>query len=145
MEHHMAWRVAGAVIDVERLRADGDAVAILKPAVGSEAPAMRHAVARALLGDAIDPERVLALRPLDRNAELLGEIGDRAGMIEMAVRHQHFLNRDALAFRRGEDAVGLTAGIDDGGSLGLSAPDKRAILLKRRHRDDDALKRRAGG
>src|SRR5690242_19174188 len=91
-EDDMAARVAGAVNDRKALAADHDAVTILEPAIGGEGTAMIHAVFRALLLDPRDPEDILALRPLDRNAELRCERGGGAGMIEMAMRHQDALD-----------------------------------------------------
>jgi hypothetical protein len=62
--------MAGAVIDLERLVAERDRVAVLEPAVRLERLGMPKAESPRLLGQLLDPEAFLLLRPLDRNAEL---------------------------------------------------------------------------
>src|SRR5579864_8129124 len=140
-EHDVTGRVAGAMTNRETLRADRDLVAVDEPAVGRKGAAMVHAEAVALRRQLIDPERVLALGPFHGDGETRGEIGDGPGVIEVPMRHQHLLDDDVALLGGGENALELAAGIDDGGALRLAAPNERAILLKGRHRNDDALER----
>src|SRR5581483_10184024 len=140
-EHDVTGRVAGAMMNGKTLRADRDLVAIDEPAVGRKGSAMVHAEAVALRRQLIDPERVLALGPFHGDGETRGEIGDGPGVIEVPMRHQHLLDDDVALLGDGENPLELAAGIDDGGALRLATPNERAILLKGRHRNDDALER----
>ena len=50
---------------------------------------------RAVLGEPVDPEAVVLVRPFDRDAELLGEDAGLAAMVDMAVGQQDLLDRHA--------------------------------------------------
>ncbi len=60
VEHHVARRVARAMLHVELDVADLHLVALVEPLVGHEAFALPEAEHAALLGDAVDPELVAA-------------------------------------------------------------------------------------
>ena len=67
-----------------------------------------------------------------------------AGMIDMAVRQQDLLDRDAGLRDRRLDARQVAAGIDHRRLHRRGAPDERAILLERRDGDDRGAERRVG-
>ena len=112
VEDDVARGVAGAVADVEGQLADGRGVAVDQPAVGLERLA-DDAVARAILGEAVDPEAVVLVRALDRHAELGGEDPGRAAMVDMAVGEEDLLDRHAVLGDRGLEPVDVAAGIDE--------------------------------
>ena len=134
VEHDMARRVAGAVIDVEGQLPHGHLVAVRQPARRLEHRAA-DAIGAPVLVEPGDPEPVRLVRPLQRHAQLLGELARRAAMIDMAVRHQDLLDGHALLPRGGAQLLQVAAGIDKGAAHRLGAPQKRAVLLERRDRD----------
>jgi hypothetical protein len=85
----------------------------------------------------VEQELVGAVRPFDRDAELLLQFGRAAGMVDMAVREPDFLDRDLALIDGAPDLYEIAARIDDDGALRLRAPQQRAVLLERRDRDDD--------
>jgi hypothetical protein len=121
---------------LERDPADGDLVAFLEPPVRRDIAAAHDAVRPPRLGEAIEQEGVSPMRSLDRHPELLLERGGPAGVIDVAVREQDLLDRDARLRDPLLDAVEVAAGIDDSAPLRRLAPNDGAVLLERRHRDD---------
>src|SRR5882757_5279809 len=112
MENHMARRMAGGVIDIERQVADRDGVAIDQPAVGLE----RHtgdAVMAPVLVESRDPETVVLMRPLDRHAEFVGERLGPAAMVDMAMGEDDLLDRYTVLRRRRVESRQIAAGIDE--------------------------------
>jgi len=138
-EDHMARRVAGAVEDLPPRLAQRQHVAVVQPPRGGEAAGLGQAVFLTLRGNQIDPELVLRVRPHDVEAGLFLHLGGGAGMVQMAVRDPDGVQRQTAPRDLTQNGVDRTAGIDDGGLLRLLAPDRRAVLLKRRNgRDEDA-------
>src|SRR6185369_11926897 len=90
----------------------------------------------ALLGHAVDPETVVLVRPLDRNAGLSSQRGHRAGVIDMAMGDQDAGQRQAFGLQRLPDAIEIAARIDDRRLLGLFAPENGAVLFERSNRND---------
>ncbi len=88
--------VAGAVDDVQCQLADGHRVAVDQPAIGLERRA-GQAPARAIGLQPVDPEAIVLMRALDRQAKLLRKHAGLAAMVDMTVRHENLLERDALA------------------------------------------------
>src|SRR5690349_18679158 len=113
MEHDVAWRVARAMADIEGEFPNGDLIAVLQPARRLERSA-RDAILPAVLAKAVDPEAVVLVGALDFDAELLGEDACASAMIDMTVRQQDLLDRDAGLLRRSFQAREVAAGIDEG-------------------------------
>ena len=84
------------------------------------------------------------MRAFNGHAETLREHPGAAAMIEMAVGNEQLLDSDAVLIGDGHQPFELVAGIDEGAAHGLGAPEQGAILLERRDRDDDRLKRGFG-
>src|SRR5690606_819530 len=80
----MPRRVPRTVDDVDFEITDRHLVAIDQPAVGLERLA-HHTEARAILGETLDPEPVILVRPLDRHAQFLREHPRLPAMIHMAM------------------------------------------------------------
>src|SRR5689334_2479011 len=131
VEDDVAGRVTRAVADVEGEVADGRRVLVFQPAVGREWLA-GDAVLAAVLLQRRDPEHVLFVRALDRNAELFGEDAGRAAMVDMAMSQKDFLDRDAHLLRGRPELRKVAARIDEGRLHRLSAPQQSAVLLERR-------------
>ena len=66
-------------------------------------------------------------------------IGHSAGMVDMTMGHQDFLQHDAVLLDRTQDARNITARIDHRRTLRLIAPQQAAVLFKRRDGDDLVL------
>ena len=63
-------------------------------------------------------------------------------MVDMAVGQQDLLDRDSGLRRRRLEPRQVAARIDERAAHRLGAPDQRAILLQRRHRNDRRAQRR---
>lgn len=79
------------------------------------------------------------MRAFDRHGQILLQLGRAAGVVDVAVREQDLLDRDAGLGDGGPDAVEVAAGIDDGGALRVLVPQQRAVLLERGDGDDRGL------
>ena len=143
MEDDVARRVPRAMDDIEDEFTNRYLIAILKPAVGLERPAL-NAIAAPIIPEPGDPEAVLSVRPLDGHTQLLGEDSGAAAMIDMAVGHQQLLDCHAMLFRCRLESVEIAAGIDESASHRFRAPEQGAILLEGGHRDDRSLERHVG-
>ena len=135
VKHHMTGRVAGAVDHVERQFAHRHRVAMLQPAVRREA-FCDHPPARAVIIQLVDPEAVILVRAFDFEAQLLGQHPGLPAMVEMPVGDEDLLQRDACLGDALLELVEIPARIDQRAFHGLSAPDQRAVLLQRCHRND---------
>src|SRR5690606_3925738 len=138
MKDDMAGRVAGAVADAEAELADRHFVLVLEPAVGLERDSA-NAPAAAVVVEPRDPEAVGFVRAFDGNAELLCELARLSSMIDVAVREQDLLDRNPRLLGRCLELRQVAAGVDEGGAVGLRAPQQGAILLQRRNRRDRGL------
>ena len=145
-EHHMAGRVPGRVDHPQGLLAEPDLVAVLQPAVGLEGGQCGEAEPLALFGQLVDPELVLAMRPLERHAVAARELGRLAAMIDVAVGQEDLLELGAQAREGFVDAIEITARIERGRTAGARADQQRAVLRKRgdRHQGQLQGRRRAG-
>ena len=94
-----------------------------------------------LVVELVDPERLVRVRTFDRHAGALGHFGHRAAMVDVAMRDQYLLQRGAALVQQLEQAVGLAAGVDEGGAVGGGADDQRAVLLEGGDGDDGELQR----
>ena len=72
-----------------------------------------HSIAAAHLGQAVEQKFVFLARTDDRNPQPLGQFVRSSRMIDMPVSEQDLPRRDAGRFDRCEDAVDVTARIDD--------------------------------
>jgi hypothetical protein len=127
--------------DVERQLAYAYRIAVMKPAAGLERHASQ-APALAVLLQLRNPEQIIFVRALDRDAQLVREDSGFARMVDMAVREQYFLDADACLLGGGPEPGQVAARIDEGGTHRLRAPQQGAILLKRSDGRDRRLERR---
>src|SRR4029079_2871907 len=121
--------------------ADGDLVAVVQPARRFERPA-GDAVLAAVFGEAVDPEAVLLVRPLDLDAKLFRKDAGAAAMVDVAVGEPDLLDRDPGLRRRCLEPRQVAAGIDERAAHGFRAPQQGAVLLERRDGKDRRAERR---
>jgi len=134
-EHHVARRVARAMDDVEFELAHGYGVAIDQPAVRLEALSFQ-AVALRRIVEAFDPETVALVRSFQRHAHVLRQDAGHAAVIHVAVRNQHLFQCHPGAFERQFQPIQVATGIDQRRLHRPGAPDERAVLFERSHRND---------
>ncbi len=135
-EDDVPGRVAGAVAHLQFGAAEADRVAALQPAVRLERLRRRETIALRRLGQLVDPELVVRMRPLDRHAGALAQFRRRAAMVEMPVGDEDLLQRGAGLRHDLEDAFEVAAGVDDSAAARRLVDQDRAVLLERRHRED---------
>ena len=131
-KHDMPRRMPRAMQNSQFDLAETHAVAVLQPARRDEGGACGKAEHATLLRHALNPERIVGMRSLDRYSRLLGQGGGPAGMIDVAMRDQHLAQGQAFGGQHGQDPVNIASGIDNGGLAGFFAPEHGAVLLERR-------------
>ena len=134
-------RVARTVEDVEGQVADSDRVAAFQPAVRREGARIVEAWFFFGIGQLVDPELIVLMRPLDGQALLLGKVRGHARMVAVRVGDEDLLQRDPGALDGGHDTVEMPARIDHRALHGLGTPEYRRVLLERRHGHDGGLER----
>ncbi len=142
-EHDMAGRVAGAMDHVERQLTNRHCIALLQPAGRLEALGL-HPVARTVIVELLDPEKVVLVRPLDRQAKLIRQHPSLPAMIEMTMGDEDLLQRHTRLGNAVLEFIEIAARIGQRSLHRLGAPDQRAILLKRCYRNDGSLHGRSG-
>jgi hypothetical protein len=142
-EHHTARRMAGAMQDVESQFADLGLVTFVEPAIRREIAHVGHAEIRAAFDDMIEHVLVGDMRPDDRHLERVAQFGGPADMVDVTMGQPDLLHRDAGLFDRREDLRDVPAGIDNDATPGGFVPEQRAVLLKRRHRDNGGARFRS--
>ena len=125
--------------DVEREVAQLHLLAIVQPAVGNERLVDGEIVLGPRLGQALDQEQVVLVRPLDLDAVVLGHGAGSRGVIDMAMGQQDLGDLDSLFGNRLFQHVEIAAGVHGRALHGLIAPGEGAILLKRGDRGDHDL------
>ena len=138
MKDDVPRRVAGAMPHLERELADLDLVAVVQPAARFEGAA-DDPVFGAVGAQLLDPEAILFVRALDRDAQLFGENPGSPAMIDVAVGQQDLLERHAGLVGRGLEPGQVAARIDERAAHCRGAPQQGAVLLQRRDRDDRGL------
>ena len=94
-------------------------------------------IRQALRGQAVEQNLVGRMRALDRQAAVrFLELGRASGVVDVAVREQNFLDREADLLDGGVDAIEIAAGIDHRTPHSFLVPQQRAVLLERRDRND---------
>jgi hypothetical protein len=78
----------------------------------------------------VDPELVFGVRPMDRQLEVLRQIGGGGGMVDVGMGDPDLLQLQAELFHGGQNALSVSAWVDHGGLSGHVIPDQRAVLLK---------------
>jgi len=136
--------VARAVAHVEGEPGELDLVAILEPAVRPESAHRREAVFRGLFRQGLDQEKVVLVRPFDRNAKVAGEVPGSRRVIEMAMRQQNLLDGHADLRRRLLDPFEVAARIAHGAAHVFVIPQKRAVLLERCDGENGGLQAHGG-
>ena len=122
---------------VQHKVADPHLIAFLEPAIGLHIARTRTARTRAQnLDHMIEQKLVGAVRPLDGDAELFLEVGRRADMVDMPMGYQNAFDLHLGFGDRALDIRKVAARIDDRAPVVRLVPDERAILLKRRYRDN---------
>lgn len=130
VKHHMAWRVAGAMAHVQRAVAHGDGVAVVQPACRREDVCGRKTKHLALLRQTVNPELVARVGADDGDVECLRQLGRATGVVDVGVGLPDLGQRHPPLFHLGQQPVQVATRVDDGGLLGLIAPEKGAVLRK---------------
>ncbi len=133
IENHVTGRMAGTMQHLEFDLAESHAIPVLQPAIRLEVPDVRKTEHLALLFHALDPERILALRPFDRHLAALQQCRDTTGMIDMAMRHQNLDQFEPLGAQRCFNPGNIPTRVDNGRLTGFFTPEKCAVLFERRH------------
>lgn len=144
-DHHMAWRVAWRMDDAKFLTAKLQLVAFLEITVGHNIAAIGDAVARALGLNLVEQPLVIGVGADDRRACALADFRCRPRMIKVAMGEPDLLDRDAKVLCSLHQPVCFTARIHEHALHRLRGPDKRRVLLQRRHRNDADFQRRFFG
>jgi len=135
-ENHVPRRMARTMQDVHFDLAERYLVALDEPAVRSEGTHVGKAEHPALHRHAVNPELVFALRSFDRQGQTIRQISDGAGVVDVTVRDENFLQLDAVSRNCSQDTRYITTRVYDGTASGLLAPEQAAVLLEGSHRDD---------
>src|SRR5216683_6955225 len=136
-EGHAARRVPRAMQHVEGEIVDADLVAFVEPAVRRHIARPGDAEGAAAVGEPFQQEQVGAVRSLDRHAQAFLQFRRAAGVVDVAVGQPDLFHGHAGLADRALDLGEVAARIDDRAPLARLRPQQRAVLLKRRDRDDD--------
>ena len=120
-KHDMARRMPRTMQDLQGLLTHRDRIAVLQPPIRYKARRARHAEHRALSGQLGNPEFIVGVWPLDRDAESLGEKAGLPAMINVTVREQDFLDLHPPLIHDGLQAIEIATRINQRGALGLRA------------------------
>ena len=143
MKHHMARRVAGAVIHIKHQIADFYLIALHQPAIGFKHHAV-DAISPAIIGQPRDPEPVSLMRPLNRHAQFLGQHTRFAAMVDMAVRQDDLFDGDAVMRHCRAQLGQIATRIDKGTAHRGGAPHQCAVLGERGDGNDGGTHGRRG-
>ena len=135
VEDDMPRSVSGRMVDGEGKIANGDFIALVKPAVWLERPGL-DPIPLTVLGQLRNPITVCLVRPLDQDPQLLGEHAGLPAMVDMPVGQQDLLDLYAGLPNRIAQLRQVAAGVHERPFIGRRAPDQRTVLLQRRNRDD---------
>lgn len=132
-ENQVSRRVTGAMDYTHFDISEMHRVTLLQPAIRRERTHVWETEHFALLGHAVDPELIIALRPFNRQRKTFGKFGHCTGMIDMAVCHENLLQRCPALLKRPDDALNIPARINHRRTAGFFAPQQAAVLLKGRN------------
>lgn len=138
-ENDVPWGVARAVSDRPSRLTNRHFITVVEPAIGCECTRRRETKHGSLLRKLIDPKALLAVRALNGNGKLLGQVSDCAGVVDVRVRDQDFLNDHLVVTSSGEDSLRIAARVNQRAAAAGGTPNDRAVLLKRRDGDDSKL------
>lgn len=141
VKDNMAGRVTGTMTDIEPKSADTDLVIVVEPSRGFERFA-ENAIFCAIGSETIDPIAVGLVRPLDWNSKFAGKDAGASAMVDVPVGEQDLLDCHSGLLSSGLETGQIAAWVDERAAHCLGAPQQRAILLKRRNRDDGRAERR---
>jgi len=127
------------VIDLEFVRAEGDLVSILQPAVGHDILQALDAVFRGLSFDALQERQVVLVRADDIDAELFLQFLGAAGVVQMTVGQPDFLDLQAVLLDYPDNDRDVATGIDDHPFLRIGIEENGAVLLEGGYRNDAGL------
>lgn len=134
---HMAWSMAGAMDNLPCRLAHGDRVAVFEPAIRREAFHTAEAVLHGIERNIVGPENVVFVRSFDNGSRRGLKSLRTSAVVEVSVRNPYFLDSHAEPFDFVQNAIDLSARIDDGAFLRLGANRERAVLLEGRDGDDE--------
>ena len=135
-ENDMARGVPRAMAYLERGAAELYRVTILQPSIWFERLGFAETEGGRALGQLLDPETILALRPLDGHACAPAQFCRTRTMVDMAMGEKDLLERRAGAFQSIEDPFEVTSRINDGGLVCSLVNQDGAILLERSDGND---------
>ena len=129
-EHHMARGVAWGMQYFQGFITHRYRVAVFQPAIRREHFRRREPEHLRLHGQALNPEVVVLMGPLNRQPGRLGQLCRAAGMVDVGVGKQDFLQSDALGFHRCPNAIQVAARVHHRRLVGFGTPEQGAVLFK---------------
>ena len=112
-KHDMAWGVPRTVNNLKRGVAHSDGFAILEPTIRLKRICVGKVGHLAPLGQLVDPEAVPLFGPLNGDRQTLTKHIAGSTVIHMTVGQENLLYRGAHFFNRCQNAINISAGIDD--------------------------------
>ena len=125
--------------DLQRHIAEAHGIALGQPTGGLESLETRPAILGTRGRQLVDPEAIVDVRPLDRDAMPARVLGRSPAMIDMPVGDQHFLQLRPGLRQTLVDLVEVSTGVDGNRCAAGLVDQNRAVLLKRRDRYDHEL------
>jgi len=137
VENDMPRRVSRTVQDVQLNVAETHRITALKPARGLEAAYVGKSKHLALLLHAFDPEAVFLMRTFNKiDPGRFRQRRHATGVIDVAMRHEYFGQRQAFIAQGALNALDIATGINGHRLTGLFAPENRAVLFKGGNRNN---------
>jgi hypothetical protein len=119
--------------------ADLGLISVLQPSVGRDVLALLHAKAAGTLGHALEEKQIVPVGSLDRHIEARLQVGGARHVIDVAVGQPDLVDRDLGLSDRTFDLRQVASRINDHATLRSLAPQKGAVLLKRRDRNNEGF------
>ena len=117
-----------------------DLIAIFQPPVGYDVRAVFHAEAAGTLDHVMEEKEVVAVGSLDWHVEARLHLGGAGHVVHVAMGQPNLLDRNLGLRDRTLDVRQVASRINDHGTICGVAPQKGAVLLKRRDRNDETLR-----
>ena len=130
-----------AMENFKSMPADLDMIALVEPAVWLDVAGARDPVDFSLRFETLKQHAIGAVGTFDFDIQFGAQIVRAAGVIDVAVGQQNFLNPCARLGNCALDDIEIPAWIDNGASLAHLIPNDRAILLERCHLNGRDLER----
>ena len=126
----MARCVARGVQHFQGFIAHRYRVSVFQPAIGREHLRCWKAEHLRLHGQALNPEMIFFVRSFNRQPGGFGQLRCTAGVVNVGVGEQDFLQCNALSFHRRPNAVQVPARVHDCCFVGFGTPEQGAVLFK---------------